>query len=179
MKYYSPVYLEKLDIIQEKVFEFFPKDQLTKSNLFYVPNNLELFLSIPELKSELDKLNFTESVHSFAFYVVQKTSSLGTTHHIDTGDRTYSFNLPILNCNNTFVNFYKTNEAPVEKMLPNKVTYYWYDPTKCKLVDNLEMIQPHIINIKEVHNIVNINNAPRITLLIRLKNNTIVDKLFE
>ena len=62
MKYYTPIQIENLEIIQRKVFELFPKSELTKNNLFYIPNNVELFLSMPELKTELDRLKLTESI---------------------------------------------------------------------------------------------------------------------
>ena len=176
MKYYSPVHINNLSIIQQKVFELFPKNQIDKNNLFYLANNIELFLNIPELKIELDKLEWTEYIHSFGFYVVQKTN--GSTIHTDTGNRNYSFNIPILNCNNTFVNYYTTNSKPIRKVMPNNVDYYYYDPAYCNLIDSFEMNSPHIINVLQLHNITNHNSGPRITLLIRLKNELSLDHLF-
>ena len=176
MKYYAPIHLENLNIIQQKVFNLFPKENLNKGILFYIPNNLELFFNIPELKNELDKLGWLDYVHSFGFYIVQKTK--GSTHHTDTGDIIYSFNIPIYNCINTFVNFYKTSVEPIKISLPNQVTYCRYNPTDCVLVDSLEMTSPHVINVKQVHNIVNNNNYPRITLLVRLKKELSLDHLF-
>jgi hypothetical protein len=176
MKYYSPVHIDNLSIIQQKVFELFPKNQLDKNNLFYLANNIELFLNIPELKIELDKLEWTEYIHAFGFYVTQKTN--GSTIHTDTGNRNYSFNIPILNCNNTFVNYYTTNSTPIRKVTPNNVDYYYYDPVHCNLIDSFEMNSPHIINVLQLHNITNHNSEPRITLLMRLKNELSLDHLF-
>ena len=176
MKYYIPIHLENLDIIQKKVLQLFPKENLNKKILFYIPNNLELFFNIPELKNELDRLGWSDYIHSFAFYIVQKTK--GSTHHTDTGDTIYSFNIPIYNCKNTFVNFYTTSVEPIKISPLNQASYYHYDPNDCELVDTLEMTSPHVINVKQVHNIVNNNNYPRITLLVRLKKELSLDHLF-
>ena len=47
MKYYSPVHIENLKTIQEKVFEYFPKEELFKKEaLFYIPDNLNIFSSV-------------------------------------------------------------------------------------------------------------------------------------
>ena len=56
MKYYTPINIKNLEIIQQKVFELFPKSKINNTNIFYIPNNLELFLNIPELKIELEDL---------------------------------------------------------------------------------------------------------------------------
>jgi hypothetical protein len=169
MKYYYPVYLENLSTIQQKVLQLFPKDKLDKSELFYIPDDLKLFLGIPELKTELDKLGWTQYIDCFGFYVVQKTT--GSTIHTDTGnDRVFSFNIPILNCENTFVNYYESTAEPIKKTLPNKVDYYYYDPAYCTLIDSFEMTSPHVINVSKIHNITNDNDRPRITLLVRLNN---------
>lgn len=176
MKYYTPIQIENLEIIQRKVFELFPKSELTKNNLFYIPNNVELFLSMPELKTELDRLKLTEHIMHFGFYVLQTTS--GQDPHIDSGDPVYSFNIPIYNCENTFINFYTVSSNPVERYLPNGISYYWVNPQNCTLVDSLEMNQPYIINVKQAHTIVNKNPWPRITLLIRLKKEADLSRLF-
>jgi len=181
MKYYSPIKLDNLKIIQGKVLEVFPKTELSsKENLFYLPDNLTIFLNIPELKYELDKLNWTDQVHSFGFYIIQH--SYGTPLHKDSGTCQYSFNIPILNCENTFVNFYKTDKEPTKTSymaFGKLIDYYKYNVTDCVLKDKLELTMPHVITVKEVHNIINTNILPRITLLIRLKKEINLDHLFQ
>jgi hypothetical protein len=61
MKYYHPVELNNLSVIQKKVFKLVPLHNLNKTTLFYLPNNLEIFFNIPELKEELDKLDRIKS----------------------------------------------------------------------------------------------------------------------
>jgi hypothetical protein len=175
MKYYLPISIKNLEIIQQKVFELFPKSEINNNNLFYIPNNLELFLNIPELKIELDNLGWTNYISSFGFYVMQTT--IGSPIHIDSGSSVCSFNIPILNCNNTYVNFYKTSKEPKKMFLPNGVSYYYCDPNSCELVDKLEMVVPHVISIKHAHNVVNLNSTPRITLLIRLNPELSIENL--
>jgi len=181
MKYYSTIPLENLETIQQKVFDIFPKPKLlSNDSLFYIPDNLKIFFDIPELKSALDNMNWTPHVHSFGFYVINKT--LGTPIHIDTGSSIYSFNIPILNCVNTFVNFYKTNKEPIRNsyLAYNKIIdYYSFNLHDCVLQDRLEMTTPHVIRVKEIHNVINPNPLPRITLLIRLKKEINLDCLFQ
>ena len=182
MKYYESIPFNNLKTIQEKVFNVFPKEKLdTKiDSLFYIPNNVDLFLNIPELRDELDRVGWTPYVMSFAFYIVQPTN--GTSVHIDSGDLIHSLNVPILNCNDTFVNFYVTKEQPIMQKYveyDRTINYFRYNPIKCKLADKLEMTTPHVIKVKEVHNITNLNTGPRITLLIRLKSNLDLSYLFE
>ena len=95
MKYYSPIQIENLKTIQEKVFNVFPKEKLNTKidSLFYIPDNIKTFLSIPELRAELDRLGWTPYVMPFAFYIVQPTK--GTIVHIDSGDLKYSLNVKL------------------------------------------------------------------------------------
>jgi hypothetical protein len=181
MKYYSAIHIENLKSIQEKVFEHFPKEELLKrESLFYITDNLNIFLSIPELKAELDKLNWTPYVFSIGFYIIAPTT--GTHIHLDSNSFNHSFNIPILNCENTFVNFFKTDKEPkkeVYKLYDTFVNYYRFDPVDCEVVDQLEMVTPHVINVQEPHNVVNKNSKPRITLLIRLRNDIDLSHLFQ
>jgi hypothetical protein len=182
MEYYSPIHLENLEIIQQKVYNIFPKYKLNSSeNLFYLPNNLEVFFGIEELKTALDKINFSRYVRSFGFFVINKTNPIGTTIHTDVGKYFYSFNIPILNCKNTLVNFYKTDKQPVKKsyISHNKIfEYYQFNHKDCILQDKLELISPHVVKVKEVHNVVNNNFLPRITLLVRLNTEINLGHLF-
>jgi hypothetical protein len=183
MKYYEPIPLNNLKTIQEKVLNVFPKEKLDikRDNLFYIPNNIDTFLNIPELRAELDRLGWTPYVLSFAFFIVQPTT-IGTNVHIDSGELIHSFNIPILNWDNTFVNFYTTTEQPVMQTYveyDRTINYYKYNPVKCTLVDKLEMTTPHVIKVKEVHNITNLGNGPRITLLIRLTKDLNLEHLFQ
>ena len=168
MKYYFSVKIETLSIIQEKVFALIAETDLSATNLFYPANNLELFLGIPELRAALDNLGWTEYVDSFAIHILQPHDRIAL--HTDTGDFDYSLNIPIKNCEKTFVNFYSSSSPPVDAT-HDKVTYKGYDAKKCSIVTSLELKTPYVINVKEIHNVVSLNKLPRITLLIRLGKN--------
>lgn len=176
MKYYHPIEINNLSVIQQKVYGLFPRNELRHTKLFYPSDNVNMFLNIPELKEELDRLGWTQHVDSFAFYIVQKTN--GSTLHTDTGDRKYSFNIPIKGCTNTKVNFYTTDSESVLQEHTSRVDYNKYEIEECTLADSLEMTIPHVITVKEVHNITNPNHIPRITLLVRLKSTVDLNHLF-
>lgn len=176
--------MENLKIIQKKVLDKFPNSAIIthSQNLFYLDNNMDIFFNIPELKSALDNLNWSMYVQSFAFNIVGRTENTGSARHVDTGEFSYSFNIPILNCENTFVNFYKTDKPSVKKSYESYgriIDYYSFNHEDCILQDSLEMIVPHVINVKEVHNVINTTSLPRITLLIRLKQEINLDNLFQ
>ena len=183
MKYYSPIPLENLETIQSKVLDIFPKDELSKDqSFFYIPDNLKTFFGIPELKSALDNLNWSPYVTSFGFYMVNKTEPSGTPIHTDTGDYMYSFNIPILNCTNTFLNFYKTDKEPVWGSFvayDKTISYNSFETTDCILEDRVEMAIPHVIKVKGPHNVTNLNPLPRVTLLIRLNKELNLEHLFQ
>lgn len=181
MKLYHPISIENLNIIQTKVLELFPKGKLHTNSLFYLPNNLELMFNIPELKAEFDKLGWTNYVQGFALYVRQRTRTKIEGIHIDTGASLYSFNIPIMGCEGTFTQFYSSLTPPEYKYYleyGKVIDYYSVNPNTCTLRDSFEMTMPHVIKVKEIHNIYNPNTTPRITLLSRLSNDLNLDHLF-
>jgi len=183
MKYYSPVTFDNLEIIQEKVLDILTTNEvsLDRTSFSYLPDNLNIFLNIPELRYELDKLNWTPYAYAIAVYVVHQADK--SSLHIDKAPSQYSLNIPILNCKNTFTNFYKKPTTEPTKIsyrvFGNPVKYDTYNENDCILQDKLELNSPHVINIKEVHNVVNNNPSPRITLLIRLAENLNLDHVFQ
>ena len=191
MKYNAPINIENLSIIQEKVLAKLPKSMMHLQGIFFIPNDVEEFLSIPELKTELDKLGWTKHVDAVNYFVTLGNRS-GMLHS-DGGTGNYSFNLPILNCANTFVNFYSTNIKPIASEFKHIYVsgdansksklgqFNKYNIEDCTLVESLEMVTPHIINIRQIHQVVNPTDLPRISLLIRLKNelNQSLDSLFD
>ena len=174
MNLHKKIHLDNLDIIVKESLKLFPDDKKDNTGLFYINNNRELFLRIPELKNNLDRLELTNHVYGFGFYIVFDRSPLNI-HH-DNGDIIYSLNLPLAGCKNTYVNFYKSSSAPTELLTINGNKYFSYIKEDCELIDQLELTDPHIINVKIPHAVVNKNKEPRITLLIRL--NPTVGKLF-
>ena len=174
MSLYKEIHLDNLDVIINESLNLFPDNKKDKTSLFYIDNNRELFLKIPELKNNLDRLELTDHVYGFGFYIVFNNSPLGI-HH-DNGDIIYSLNLPLSGCKNTYVNFYRSSSQAEELLTMAGNKYFAYKKEDCELIDRLELTSPYIINVKVPHAVVNKNNEPRITLLIRL--NTTVGELF-
>ena len=170
MQCFKPINLNNLDIIQQKTIELIPQDDWTHTHLFYLDDNVEKFLAIPELRSELTRLGLIDWIYSFALLVVKPYQK--TPIHQDTGPITYSFNLPILGCENTNIIWYKSSSKPEEHFTAQEKNYWVYRSEDCTEIDRFDMSSPAIIDVKIPHEIVNLNiyqQRPRITLLTRLK----------
>jgi hypothetical protein len=165
MSNYQSVHINNLDIITQKALALVPKQRLDNTGLFYLENNKELFLSIPELREELIRLELLDHVYGIAVYVVYSSTPMSI--HEDSGYILYSLNLPLSGYENTFVNFYQPSVPAQEKISHNGNRFFHYPEADCELVDQLEMTTPHIINVKVPHAVVNQNTEPRITMLIR------------
>jgi hypothetical protein len=174
MSCYKSITLDNLEQIKSKSLELFPAEFNNQTSLFYIDNSKEKFLAIPELKHELDKLKLTEHVYAIAFYSVNPNAE--QIIHEDNGTIIYSLNIPLKGCSNTFVNFYSSTRKPEERITRAGNKFHYFDPSYCRLIDQLEMTTPHIINVKVPHCVVNNNLEPRITMLIRL--NPEVGQLF-
>lgn len=167
---YQPIALYNLDIIQEKALQLIREDEQKHTHLFYLDNNIEQFLSIPELKSELTRLGMIHWIYSFALLIVKPLEK--TPIHQDTGPITYSFNIPIQGCENTQIKWFQSNAKPEEHCTAQKKNYFVYNAPDCIEIDRFDMSTPAIINVKIPHEIVNLNtwqHKPRVTLLTRLK----------
>lgn len=174
MQLYKPVIIDNLDVIVSKVLDFFPENKRHFTSLFYIDDNKNKILSIPELADALGRYDLLEHVYGIGFYIVHQDSPL--TIHKDNGDIIYSLNIPLSGCANTFVNFYSASTGPEEKTTLAGNKYFAFAEQNCTLIDRLEMTTPHIINVKVPHAVENHNSAPRITMLIRL--NSSVGELF-
>lgn len=165
MQYYQKIDFDNLDVIKQKVFDLFPKEDFEQNKLFYIDDNFNKFLSIPELKENLVRLNLLEHVMGFGFYVTTKPNPI----HTDNTAYDYSLNVPIVGCENTFVEFYESNKDPIKLQLYTGVIYYHFTKNSCTLKDKLELTTPHIIKVNVPHAVINETGSQRITLLIRLK----------
>lgn len=167
-KYYRNLEFDNLDIIQEKVLKLLPENKFGIWNVL-----MAQFLTIPELYSNLIKNNLCQYVNAiqFSVYPMCVHGEYQLSIHTDDTNHTYSLNLPIANCNNTYVYFYKSDHKPNIKMNPHKHGFYYYlSSDLCEKTDSLEMTTPCIINTQVLHNIFNPNSLTRIALLLRLNN---------
>jgi hypothetical protein len=171
---YKPVKIDNLQQIQDAVLKIYTPEQLDKPDLFYMTN--EVFLNIPELKSCLDNLGLLSYVHIIATTVMPPgygvpgaTFPNDPTIHIDYGIYTHSLNIPIKNCDNTFVSYHTVNGPPETMHLEtNGLPFHYYKPENCVQIDQVEMTQAYIINTSVPHAIVNPTDKTRILIAIRL-----------
>jgi hypothetical protein len=172
---YRAVEIDNLQQIQNAVLKIYTSEQLDKLDLFYMTN--EVFLNIPELKSCLDNLGLLSYVHIIATTVVPPgygvpgaTFPNDPTIHIDYGNNTHSLNIPIKNCDNTFLSFHNVN-GPPEKIHLEKsgLPFYYYKPKNSIQIDQIEMNQAYIVNTSVPHAIVNPTDKTRVLIAIRLK----------
>ena len=170
-RYYKKINIDKLDVIQEKVIALVTDDLPWKSQ--FSKDLTEKFLTIPELRDNLTKLGY-----DLADIVLGiNLSKAGNVIHLDWGQHDYSLNIPILNCKNSYVNFYTSTVEPVPAATTTN-RYYSFKQENCSLVDRIHVDEPYILNIKEPHNVDSANNNKRIMLLVRHPNNNKVAEFF-
>lgn len=179
---FKTIKIPNLVEIQEAVLQQIPADSFAKNDLFYVKNSVEHFLAIPCLKKLLDDLDFTNHIHTDGIALNVTFPGVRLPIHYDSDKFIYSFNIPIQNCENTFVNVYKTESQPVATPRKHPVhgTYVVsraYDPKQCELVESHQALDPCILNTRAPHNVVSNSDKIRVMLLVRLANS--VNSRFE
>lgn len=180
MKYFKILNCDDIHLIQKKTLEIFPEEKWNTSSLFYIDNNKEILLSIPELRNFLKINGLINYVRAFGFYILNENSI--SPIHVDTGESPYSLNFPINNCDGSIVNFYYTNKDPIikeYKVYNTVVTYKYFNSSDCIKIDRLEVeTQPYLLKIHHPHKVDNINCNNRITLLTRFTKDLNLEHFF-
>jgi hypothetical protein len=169
MIYYKLLDIQNLDVIIEKcllhakTIDSAYNRRLGTWNDINVP---ELITACPELAVGLQKYDF--SIRIAALFVMYHPSH--TKIHIDAYPAKARINIPLLNCTNTYTNFYESDHGMIKWINPISGAIS-YNPTgECKLVDRVELKQATIIRTKVFH-VVDLpkdNPVPRITLTLGL-----------
>lgn len=173
MEFAKPITLNNLKNIQSIICAVastkdLTQQDLTQYNFFYDwSEKLKNFpIIINTIKDHFPKFK----IKAVAIVVLLPRSKLNIhrDHNDDVSLGTYSFNIPILNCENTFTAFYKCNTSSTIKYLSNNIPYYhMYNEEDCVEVHRIEMSQSHLINIKTPHAAINDTDKVRMTLAIR------------
>lgn len=175
---YKPIQLPNFTSIRHRVLDLIPREEMFRSSLFYLNNNMHLFLGIPELKHALKSLNILEDVVTVGVIVMRPNMSIPI--HCDSGDFTYSLNIPLKNFDNTFVRFYKPNSetvAPIIRVIKAADShefdhvYSSYNPEDCTVTETHESNGAYFMNTRVPHDVTNFNDKIRVVLLVRLSNN--------
>ena len=168
MNFYKELDFINLDEIQKEDLKLIP-DSNTKNlmGLFYFAGVPE-YLKIDKLRQYLEIVNELNNV-LFIGTLFTAPNVKGNLHR-DDGPHIFSLNIPLLNCHNTFIEFFKTNSIPQKTKFKNsdQGTYSKFDPEECQLIFRKEVQNPYIINTLVPHRVVNENNKTRIMLCIRL-----------
>ena len=180
MMLYKPVHIENLQEIQDAVANTFPEmTDLKMTGVFVLPKNK--VLEIRQLKKLLKKLGLFSHIEVVNAIVAptgysnpHKLPPYAPIIHIDKAvvgaqQYTYSFNIPIRNCKNTFLNYYKANGNEIISYTELGYPYRTFDTKDCELIDQVEMSQAHIVDTSVPHAVINSNNTTRTLMAIRLK----------
>ena len=171
LTYYKLLDLENYDTIITKCLNYVKsKDIVYNRKLerasWYNLSVRELILACPELVESLDTYNF--KIYMAAAFVMYDSSH--TSIHIDQYHSKARINLPLLNCHNTYTNFYEGDSEIVRWVNPDSGVVSYNTTGQSRLVDRVEMRQATVIRTKVLHS-VDLpagNPVPRITLTLGL-----------
>jgi hypothetical protein len=173
-KFYKPFILNNLSEIQEEILSVFPKDHHNGYHFFYLKNSINIFLGLPKLRKMLDDFRFTNGITKigFAFSVMMPKNKLPV--HSDSEKFRYSFNIPVNNCESSYVNFFQTSQEKKIMTTENAkhktiLSYELFDNEKCKLIESNHITSPYIMDTTVPHSVFNNSSKERIMLLIRLE----------
>jgi hypothetical protein len=169
-KYYARFDMLHGDIIRKKTLEFLKKTRERYITTFYAFNYKEFVEHVPEIEQAFDH---------HGMRVVQINGFIMNTYadadaHKDPTAAPIRVNVPILNTVGTLTQFWEPKSPSVQmqkKILPNNVTYEYYDYDDLVLMDQVEIDEPILIRPREIHSVNFLskqNPTPRITLTLIL-----------
>jgi hypothetical protein len=169
MIYYKLLDIENIDIIIEKCLLHAKTIDSAYNRILGSWNDinaLELINACPELAVGLQKYNF--SIRMAALFVMYHPSH--NKIHIDSYPSNARINIPLLNCTNTYTNFYESDDGMTLWTNPISGITSYKPKGKCRLVDRVELKQATIIRTSVFHTVdfPNSNPVPRITLTLGL-----------
>jgi hypothetical protein len=169
MIYYKPIELDYYDIIVRKCLAYvktFDKayNRMLPRASWYDLNLTTLIKECPELMLAFKKYDLKPIMA--AIYIMY--NSAHTSIHVDAFPSQARINLPLLNCKNTYTNFYESKNEPIKWINPDSGVISYNVVGDHILVDRVEIMQSTIIRTKVLHSVdLPINNpVPRITLTL-------------
>lgn len=168
MKLFHLLPIQNLSDIQKAVLNLLPKELLQLTTITRLRDYHPQLYEMPSLKLALTSLGLDSSIMNFQVHVTEPQVTIPI--HCDRGF-VYSFNIPISNCENTFVTWFSTDSEPRVVTVrddPNGLTYSRYDTDKCTAIERVEINSPYVLNTQVPHCVENKNNYTRIMLLCRI-----------
>ena len=163
---YKPINLQNFEIIRSKIANIITSNvDISKPTFQY--HKAKKFTDISELRNQLEELGLYNFLHNAVINVSLYGSS---PIHIDTGDFTYSLNIPILGYRNSFLHFFESYETPTIQRVRSihDITYQVYNRNVCNLIQTFKTITRAIVNTLVSHCFNNCNIELRVVLLLRI-----------
>jgi hypothetical protein len=169
MLYYKPIELENYDLIIKKSLAYVKADEhifnrSVPNASWYRLDALKFKLACPEIVSAFKKYNI-EIVMAAVYIMYHPRHSY---IHRDDDISEARINLPLLNCDNTYTNFYEGEGDLIRQVNPDTGTGFYSITNKIRFVDRIEIKQATVIRTSALHSVVLpiSNPVPRITLTL-------------
>jgi hypothetical protein len=178
---YQYVDLLNIDKIAEEILKKLPPEHRKKNMFKGYPTE---FFDMKPLRDAINKITSWDNIHDIALVSTKPHSFLPI--HIDYHDllkeTVYALNIPIYNCDNTHVIFYRViNENILAKHKTqehgNADEYCEYTDSDVEEIEKFYLKTAALFNTQVPHKAVNNTNEPRIVLTIRFKSRLDVNKI--
>ena len=169
LNFYKQIEIDHYDVIIEKCLAYVKSvNKIYNRELpiasWYDLNVKDLKNACPELEVAFQKYDL--KIIMAAIYIMYEPSH--TSIHIDAYPSQARINLPLLNCKNTYTNFYKSDKEPIKWINPDSGAISFISNDDYELVDKVEITQTTVIRTKAWHSVdmPEHNPVPRITLTL-------------
>ena len=160
ISYYDEIVNHSLNYVKQ-IPEIFYRQRAAAS--FYELNLTNFLKQVPEIEKSFKELELT--CIRAAVYVMYKAEH--TSIHKDTLRPLARINIPLLNCNNTYTEFYK-NAITTEWRNPDSgIISYPVSNNDCELANRVELTQATVLRVSEAHKVhIDETVVPRIALTL-------------
>lgn len=177
---FQHISIKNLGLAQQQVLNAIREQEIdiTKDSWHWIENT-NSFLDLPTIRELINELGVDDLIHQINIGVTLNKKSI---IHIDDGkfgDFDYSLNIPILNTDNTFINFYRPlSDMPQNGTWASKGEYKLkaFEEHEVELIERVETNKVGYVNTKVPHSFESFNGTPRVMLCLRLDNNFSLDK---
>lgn len=158
-----------IEAIRGAILPHIPEELFTatSSSVSYPPQVMSVAFALPELRAEMERLGMLDYWFATAVITVKPNGMLPI--HTDTGDYTYSLNIPMHNFEDGDTVFYSTSVEPVFMPRSNgSGSYQKFMPEHCTETERFTLNRPALMNTQVPHSVINSSSTSRIALGLRL-----------
>ena len=160
ISYYDEIVNHSLNYIKQ-IPEIFYRQRPAAS--FYELRLTDFFGQVPEIEKSFKELDL-QCIRA-AVYVMYNATH--TSIHKDTLYPLARINIPLLNCNNTYTEFYENVITTVRKNPDSGIVSYQASNNDYKLADRVELTQATLLRVSEAHKVhIDETVVPRIALTL-------------